>query len=88
MVARRPHKPKVTGSSPVPATAWIAQLAEQGTCNSQVVGSMPSSGTTFAGGHSLVGKAPDCDSGSLGFDPRYSPQIQMRPQNVAATKLF
>ena len=47
--ARRAHNPKVTGSSPVPATknaydiyhAQIAQLVEQRTENPRVTGSIP-----------------------------------------------
>lgn len=32
------------------------------------------------GGHSSVGRAPDCDSGCRGFKPRWSPQISSQVQ--------
>ena len=48
--------------------ASVAQLVEQGTENPRVVGSIPTGGTTC--GFSSFGRAPPCQGGGGGFDPR------------------
>ena len=59
------------GSSPtrVANYASVAQLVEQGTENPRVVGSIPTGGTTFRG-FSSFGRAPPCQGGGGGFEPR------------------
>ena len=49
--------------------ASVAQLVEQGTENPRVVGSIPTGGTTFRG-FSSFGRAPPCQGGGGGFEPR------------------
>ena len=60
------------GSSPIrvaiPEYASVAQLVEQGTENPRVVGSIPTGGTIC--GFSSFGRAPPCQGGGGGFEPR------------------
>ena len=64
--------------------AQIAQLVEQRTENPRVVGSIPTGGTiprigNFAGDPkrecSSSGRAPPCQGGGSGFEPRHSLHI-------------
>ena len=48
--------------------ASVAQLVEQGTENPRVVGSIPTGGTIR--GFSSFGRAPPCQGGGGGFEPR------------------
>ena len=48
--------------------ASVAQLVEQGTENPRVIGSIPIGGTTC--GFSSSGRAPPCQGGGSGFEPR------------------
>ena len=48
--------------------ASVAQLVEQGTENPRVVGSIPTGGTIC--GFSSFGRAPPCQGGGGGFEPR------------------
>ena len=49
--------------------ASVAQSVEQRTENPRVVGSIPTGGTTFRG-FSSFGRAPPCQGGGGGFEPR------------------
>ena len=49
--------------------AQIAQLVEQRTENPRVVGSIPTEGTIC--GCSSSGRAPPCQGGGSGFEPRH-----------------
>ena len=49
--------------------ASVAQLVEQRTENPRVVGSIPTGGTIFRG-FSSFGRAPPCQGGGGGFEPR------------------
>ena len=51
------------------ANASVAQLVEQGTENPRVVGSIPTGGTIGCG-FSSFGRAPPCQGGGGGFEPR------------------
>ena len=53
--------------------ASVAQLVEQGTENPRVVGSIPTGGTIC--GFSSFGRAPPCQGGGGGFEPRNPLQI-------------
>ena len=57
--------------------ASVAQLVEQGTENPRVVGSIPTGGTTFRG-FSSFGRAPPCQGGGGGFEPRKPLQSTQR----------
>ena len=50
LVSRQPHKLKVAGSNPAPATRIFrcSQVVRQGTVNACIVGSIPTSGAEFA----------------------------------------
>ena len=61
--------------------ASVAQLVEQGTENPRVVGSIPTGGTTFRG-FSSFGRAPPCQGGGGGFEPRNPLQIRHHSQVV------
>ena len=49
--------------------ASVAQSVEQGTENPRVAGSIPALGTIC--GHSSSGRAPPCQGGGSGFEPRH-----------------
>ena len=49
--------------------AFVAQLVEQRTENPRVVGSIPTEGTIC--GCSSSGRAPPCQGGGSGFEPRH-----------------
>ena len=59
--------------------ASVAQLVEQGTENPRVVGSIPTGGTIC--GFSSFGRAPPCQGGGGGFEPR-------NPLQTVGTKNF
>ena len=62
-----------------PGDASVAQLVEQETENLRVVGSIPTGGTIC--GFSSFGRAPPCQGGGGGFEPRnplHEPHIFMR----------
>ena len=61
--------------------ASVAQLVEQGTENPRVVGSIPTGGTIFRG-FSSFGRAPPCQGGGGGFDPRNPLQKRTADQSV------
>ena len=83
-VARRAHNPKVTGSSPVPATkhgsADIAQSVEHLTFNQGVRSSNLRWVTTLIWRHDQVAKVEDCNSfipsSNLGVASKYSKVAQ------------
>ena len=56
--------------------ASVAQLVEQGTENPRVVGSIPTGGTIR--GFSSFGRAPPCQGGGGGFEPRNPFQSRVR----------
>ena len=56
--------------------ASVAQLVEQGTENPRVVGSIPTGGTIC--GFSSFGRAPPCQGGGGGFEPRNPLQRRVR----------
>ena len=57
--------------------ASVAQLVEQGTENPRVVGSIPIGGTIICG-CSSSGRAPPCQGGGGGFEPRNPLQKRVR----------
>ena len=59
--------------------ASVAQSVEQGTENPRVVGSIPTGGTIR--GFSSFGRAPPCQGGGGGFEPR-------NPLHTVGTKIF
>ena len=59
-----------------PEFASVAQLVEQRTENPRVVGSIPTGGTIC--GFSSFGRAPPCQGGGGGFEPR-NPLQEKRP---------
>ena len=67
---------------PVPGRhfAQIAQLVEQRTENPRVVGSIPTEGTIC--GCSSSGRAPPCQGGGSGFEPRHP--LHIKPHMCAA----
>ena len=65
--------------------ASVAQLVEQGTENPRVVGSIPTGGTTFRG-FSSFGRAPPCQGGGGGFEPRNP--LQKRKTLLVGVFLF
>ena len=54
--------------------AFVAQLVEQRTENPRVVGSIPTEGTIC--GCSSSGRAPPCQGGGSGFEPRHPLQVK------------
>ena len=58
--------------------ASVAQLVEQRTENPRVVGSIPTGGTIFRG-FSSFGRAPPCQGGGGGFEPRNPLQRKRHP---------
>ena len=71
------HPGHVAGSRPVRATkvhARVAQLEERRSYTPEVGGSKPSAGTHDDGGCSSPARAPGCEPGGSGLDPRQSPQ--------------
>ena len=71
------------GSSPIQVANFfisffvgqIAQLVEQGTENPRVGGSIPSLTTINKCGSSSVDRAPPCQGGGRGFEPRLPLQL-------------
>ena len=57
--------------------AFVAQLVEQRTENPRVVGSIPTEGTIC--GCSSSGRAPPCQGGGSGFEPRHPLQNKRTP---------
>ena len=63
-----PHPSRQSRSNKNHQSASVAQLVEQGTENPRVVGSIPTGGTIC--GFSSFGRAPPCQGGGGGFEPR------------------
>ena len=67
-------------------SASVAQLVEQRTENPRVVGSIPTGGTIC--GFSSFGRAPPCQGGGGGFEPRNPLQKKKKPSLVDGFFLF
>ena len=65
--------------------ASVAQLVEQRTENPRVVGSIPTGGTIC--GFSSFGRAPPCQGGGGGFEPR-NPLQKIKPDAIASGFVF